>query len=132
MKLSKSFDRHGRAVENAGRLAEWCAQTALEHVPLNQFGESSKESICKMLGISRSTARSNPTMKAIFGQLDAEIAKMHARNVGKRAPEGNSKSGLTSQEINEALAELQTDNSLLRRKLNALMYLEDTGLDVRL
>lgn len=84
-----------------------------------------------MLGISRSTAHTNPQMKAIFEEMDAELAKLPRRNKPEGRPENASTQEPTIADMNDALAEMRNENNILIRKLRIFAYLEDTGLDVR-
>lgn len=61
--------RH-KALESLGRLNVWVASNPC--VPLVK-GKANRTAICKRLGIARSTADSNPLLRAVFLELDAKV-----------------------------------------------------------
>ena len=131
MRPKKRFNPHDRAVANVDALTVWLSETALDAIPLNQFGLASRQKICAQLGISRSTISTNAELRRLFEKLDEKIteAASEASRLAQAARSNLERS--RPAEINQLLADISQRNEELERRLHVLAYLEDTGWDIR-
>lgn len=60
-------------IAKAQQLREWVEHTPLREIPRNSAGGSSKVAICLILGIAKSTIRTNSHIREIFEELDSRL-----------------------------------------------------------
>ena len=60
----------------AQHLREWVDVTPLREIPRNSAGRSSKVAICLVLGISKSTIKTNSQIRKIFEELDFSLLRV--------------------------------------------------------
>lgn len=131
MSKKTRFNPHDRALANVDALTLWLSETALDAIPLNQFGFASRQKICAHLGISRSTISTNHELRGLFEDLDGKITRTASKT--NRPTQAARPNLARSQpaEINQLLVEITQRNEELERRLRVLAYLEDTGWDIR-
>lgn len=109
------------AAENAERVENWIASTPLRDVPPNQFGRAAVKTILEdILGIPRSTLKSNRAIALAFEALDARLlahVKEHARSEAELPP---------THDIAH-IAVLHNELSRMSNALRHFEYLENTG-----
>lgn len=125
MTISTRLTSRGKGNENAFRLEKWIKTTAISKVPLNQFGQAAKLSICRILNIPYSTVGTNKKLSELFSELNTLIKSdsLHPISSQKQKNDGPAPSPFYMQ-----MTDLLAENEALKNKLARLQYLEDTGI----
>lgn len=128
MSENAHFSRRARAILNAQALRDWLQTTSLARVPKNQFGTASKQAICRLLHIARSSCHTNPEIRALFEKLDGRLAEQQIKSQSERKapPQPINPELLALKELEK----LQTENEHLLSELSRLRYLEDVGWEL--
>ncbi|ENZ77684.1 hypothetical protein M3795_02655 [Ralstonia pickettii] len=114
--------------ENSERLRTWISETALDSIPINQFGYASRQRICALLGITRSTVDSNSTISALFHQLDASVLAHYSDTGRVPATTRPATAAGDYADLEARYIALKKQTAEVEAKLQRLRYLEDTGM----
>lgn len=118
-----------KAATNLSRLQEWKSKMDLSQVPCNQFGRVARLTICKIVGIPRSTIGSNEQIRMLFEAWDEEIEETRKRALGESDVQPTRKS--FTRELQDKCNALRTALDAQSAVIRRLEYLEDTGLPMR-
>lgn len=110
---------------NAERLRAWVSQTSIDSIPRNQFGAASRQRICELLGLTRSTVDSNPSIQALFREIDDKVL---AHFAGHKPARSGSSTPRDYAELEARHVALKKQFAETEAKLHRLSYLEDTGM----
>lgn len=126
MNPTKPLSCQAQGAANAEKLRKWIAVTPFSAIPVNQFGVSSKKTICDCIGIPKSTIHSNKALRNLFQLLDEELSTNpilgHAGT-----PDTDSRSSSKNSDSWYQVKALSDENEKLRLQLARLRYLENTG-----
>jgi hypothetical protein len=111
-----------KAREAIGRLEQWIDSTS--DIPQHK-GRANKAQICRLLGISRSTADANPRIRELLQNVEVQLAQTMRRHAGPVAP-----SGYLPKDMHEAAPSL-TESVAACRQSAAVEHLLKTGRVVR-
>lgn len=122
-RLSSSDRGNGNAI----RLEKWIKATPISKVPLNQFGEVAKLSVCRILSIPYSTLGTNKKIKELFSNLDM-LVKQDVRCALSSQKQKKGPEDMT--QLFKQMTSLMVEHESLNCKLARLQYLEDTGISI--
>jgi hypothetical protein len=119
---SDSPSSQKRSHNNAERLSKWLKETPLDQVPINQFGQASRKTICAKLSIPRSTVGTGKGISQFFEDLDKKLLA-HSKSKKLKHATNESLTTVLSDECHRLEDELSNALNSSRR----LEYLESTG-----
>lgn len=114
------------ARDNITKLRVYIDNTSVSNIPRNQYQQSSRQRICKELGITYSTVGSNADLANLFDQLDKKIGANKAEVRQPKSDETRLLKARISTLENRA-ASLKAENEALRSQINRYEHFEATG-----
>lgn len=111
---------------NVTKLRIYVDKTSASNIPKNQYQKSSRQRICKDLGITYSTVGSNADLANLFDQLDKKIG---ANRTVIRHPTSHEARQLNSRisTLENRISSLKTENEALRSQIYRFEHFETTG-----
>lgn len=111
---------------NVTKLRSYVNKTSVSEVPTNQYKKSSRQRICKELGITYSTVGSNADLASLFDQLDNKIG---ANKIGVKQPKSNETLQLKARisTLENRVTSLKAENEALRSHIKRYEHFETTG-----
>ncbi|MBX9677015.1 MAG: hypothetical protein K2V71_10480 [Methylotenera sp.] len=111
---------------NVTMLRSYVNKTSVSEVPTNQYKKSSRQRICKELGITYSTVGSNADLASLFDQLDNKIG---ANKSGIKQPKSNETPQLKARisTLENRVSSLKAENEALRSQIKRYEHFETTG-----
>lgn len=114
------------ARDNVTKLRGYIDKSSVSNIPKNQYQQSSRQRICKELGITYSTVGSNPDLANLFDQLDKKIG---ANKTEVRQPKSDETRQLKARisTLENRVSSLKAENEALRSQINRYEHFETTG-----
>lgn len=114
------------ARDNVTKLRGYIDKSSVSNIPKNQYQQSSRQRICKELGITYSTVGSNPDLANLFDQLDKKIG---ANKTEVRQPKSDETRQLKARisTLENRVSSLKSENEALRSQINRYEHFETTG-----
>lgn len=118
------------ASDNVIKLRTYIDKISVLEVPKNQYQQSSRQRICKELGITYSTIGSNADLANLFDQLDKKIGANKTKVKPLNSNETRQLKARISNLENRA-SSLKAENEALRSQIKRYEYFETTGRTAR-
>ncbi|HPH05163.1 MAG TPA: hypothetical protein PL131_04750 [Methylotenera sp.] len=114
------------ARDNVTKLRSYVNKTSVSDIPKNQYQKSSRQRICKELGITYSTVGSNADLASLFDQLDK---KTSANKSEVKRPKSNNTLQLKARisTLENRVSSLKVENEALRSQIKRYEHFETTG-----
>ena len=112
--------------DNVTKLRSYVNKTSISEVPKNQYQKSSKQRICKELGITYSTVGSNAGLANLFDQLDKKIGANKAEVTRPKSTETPQLKARIST-LENRVSSLKAENEVLRSQIKRYEHFETTG-----
>lgn len=116
------------AADKVAALRRWISTTPLTKIPLNSRGLSSKQAICKALGIVRSTIGTNGEIRELFDELDKKLVNGEER---PQAPKHSTQSFEDTPTIIAQIGALLKEIDELKMVVKRFEHLDNTGQLIR-
>lgn len=118
------------ARDNVTKLRSYIEKISVLEVPKNQYQQSSRQRICKELGITYSTVGSNADLASLFDQLDKKIGE---NKTEVKQPKSNETRQLKARisTLENRVSSLKAENEALRSQIKRYEHFETTGRAAR-
>ncbi|MHB9839674.1 hypothetical protein Q8F57_033175 [Paraburkholderia terrae] len=126
--MSRNLSSKEKKTENVARLRKWISETNISHVPVNQFGDVARKTICEQLSIPRSTVGKGE-LSDLFKTLDEKLKDRRKKLAEEGIPKKKRKS--LTVELQEQCRTMRAALAAQAANLALLEYLEDRGISLR-
>lgn len=112
--------------DNVKKLQSYVDKINVSEVPKNQYQKSSRQRICKDLGITYSTVGSNADLASLFNQLDKKIGGNESE---VKQPMSNEARQLKTRisTLENRVTSLKAENEALRSQVKRYEHFEVNG-----